>query len=257
VLEIRRLTKLYRGVPAVVDLSFTLGKGEILGYVGPNGSGKSTTVKMLTGLLEPTGGQILFHGGDVRQDLVGFKRRVGYVPEEPHLYTHLSGLEYLTLVGRLRGIEASRLARMAEELLTLFDLRESRFSPLAAYSKGMRQRVLIAAALLGDPELMILDEPFSGLDVNAALLFRSLLQELAQGGRMILFSSHVLEVVEKLCSKVVILHHGKVVAQDSVANLRELLSAPSLVEVFSQLTRQEDHVERAREIVRVVSHDLG
>jgi ABC-2 type transport system ATP-binding protein len=257
VLEIRRLTKLYRGVPAVVDLSFTLGKGEILGYVGPNGSGKSTTIKMLTGLLEPTGGQILFHGGDVRQDLVGFKRRVGYVPEEPHLYTHLSGLEYLTLVGRLRGIEASRLARMAEELLTLFDLRESRFSPLAAYSKGMRQRVLIAAALLGDPELMILDEPFSGLDVNAALLFRSLLQELAQGGRMILFSSHVLEVVEKLCSKVVILHHGKVVAQDSVANLRELLSAPSLVEVFSQLTRQEDHGERAREIVRVVSHDLG
>jgi ABC-2 type transport system ATP-binding protein len=256
VLEIRRLTKLYRGVPAVADLSLTLGEGEILGYIGPNGSGKSTTVKMLTGLLEPTDGQILFDGRDVRQDMVGFKRRVGYVPEEPHLYTHLSGLEYLTLVGRLRGIETRPLARMAEELLTLFDLRDSRFSPLAAYSKGMRQRVLIAAALLGDPELMILDEPFSGLDVNAALLFRSLLQELAQGGRMILFSSHVLEVVEKLCSKVVILHRGKVVAQDSVANLRELLAAPSLVEVFSQLTRQEDHGERAREIVRVVSRDV-
>jgi len=169
------------------------------------------------------------------------------------LYTHLSGLEYLTLVGRLRGIEAPVLSRKTEELLALFDLRESRFSPLSAYSKGMRQRVMIAAALLADPQLIILDEPFSGLDVSAALMFRALLQELAQGGRMILFSSHVLEVVEKLCSKVVILDRGKVVAQDSIVNLRELLAAPSLIEVFSQLTRQEDHAARAREIVRVVS----
>jgi ABC-2 type transport system ATP-binding protein len=253
VLEVRGLTKRYRGVPAVNDLNFTLAPGEILGYVGPNGSGKSTTVKMLTGLLDPSEGRILFHGRDVLEDLVGFKRRIGYVPEEPYLYTHLSGLEYLTLVGRLRGIEAQVLNRRAEELLGLFDLRESRFSPLTAYSKGMRQRVMIAAALLADPQLIILDEPFSGLDVSAALMFRALLQELAQGVRMILFSSHVLEVVEKLCSKVVILHRGKVVAQDSIVNLRELLAAPSLVEVFSQLTRQEDHAARAREIVRVVS----
>ena len=252
-LEVRGLTKRYRGIPAVDDLNFTLAAGEILGYVGPNGSGKSTTVKMLTGLLDPSEGRILFDGRDVRENLVGFKRLIGYVPEEPYLYTHLSGLEYLTLVGRLRGIEARVLSRKAEELLALFDLRESRFSPLTAYSKGMRQRVMIAAALLADPRLIILDEPFSGLDVSAALMFRALLQELAQGGRMILFSSHVLEVVEKLCSKVVILHRGKVVAQDSIVNLRELLAAPSLVEVFSQLTRQADHAARAREIVRVVS----
>ena len=252
-LEVRNLTKRYRGIPAVADVSFQLRPGEILGYVGPNGSGKSTTVKMLTGLLEPSEGQILFNGHDIRHDLTRFKRRLGYVPEEPHLYTHLTGLEYLTLVGRLRGLEVRELARKAENLLALFDLADSRFSLLASYSKGMRQRVLIAAALLAGPDLIVLDEPFSGLDVSAGLLFRQLLQELAALGRMILFSSHVLEVVEKLCSQVVILYRGQVVARDSITNLRSLLEVPSLVEVFSQLTRQDDYTARAREIVEIVS----
>lgn len=252
-LETRQLTKLYRGVAAVRDVSFSLQPGEILGYVGPNGSGKSTTVKMLTGLLQPTSGHIFFRGADIREDMTGFKQRMGYVPEEPYLYTHLSGMEYLTLVGRLRGMEAKSLRSKAEELLSLFDLRPDRYSPLSGYSKGMRQKVLISAALLSDPELIILDEPFSGLDVNAALLFRELLRELAGRGRMILFSSHVLEVVEKLCSRVVILYQGRIVAQDSLANLRELLSLPSLLEVFSQLTMQEDYGARAKEIVKVVS----
>lgn len=252
-LEVRHLAKLYRSVPAVMDVNFSVSSGEILGYVGPNGSGKSTTVKMITGLLEPTSGEVLFNGRNVRDNLVGFKRRIGYVPEEPYLYAHMSGLEYLTLVGRLRGMEAAALERKAEALLALFDLKASRYSPLTSYSKGMRQRVLIAAALLDDPELIILDEPFSGLDVSAALLFRQLLQDLAAQGRTILFSSHVLEVVEKLCSRVLILYKGKVVAQNSVANLRDLLALPSLVEVFSQLTQQEDYVSRSREIVRTVT----
>jgi ABC-2 type transport system ATP-binding protein len=237
----------------VKGVSFSVEPGEILGYVGPNGSGKSTTVKMITGLLDPTSGQILFQGADIRRDLKAFKARMGYVPEEPYLYAHLSGVEYLTLVGRLRGMEARNLRRKVEALLALFDLREDRHSPITGYSKGMRQKVLISAALLNDPELIVLDEPFSGLDVNAALLFRELLTALAARGRMILFSSHVLEVVEKLCSRVVILHKGTIVAQNSIANLRNLLSLPSLTEVFSQLTLQEDFGARAREIVRVVS----
>ncbi len=252
-LEVRGLTKRYRTIPAVQDVNFTLRPGEILGYVGPNGSGKSTTVKMITGLLEPSSGEILFHGRDVREDFVAFKRRIGYVPEEPYLYAHLSGLEYLTLVGRLRGMESRALRRKCEDLLVLFDLKESRYSSLTSYSKGMRQRILIAAALLDDPELIILDEPFSGLDVSAALLFRQLLRDLAEEGRMIIFASHVLEVVEKLCSQVVILYRGRVVAQNSISNLRELLALPSLVEVFAQLTQQEDYVARSREIVQTVT----
>jgi len=253
VLELKALTKLYRGAPGVRNVSLQLSPGEILGYIGPNGSGKSTTIKMLTGLIDPTSGQILFRGQDVTKDFAGFKRRVGYIPEEPHLYTHLSGLEYLTLVGRLRGLEARLLARKADAFLSLLDLYESRFSAMTSYSKGMRQRILIAAALLADPEVIILDEPFSGLDVNAAMLFRRLLMELARGGRMVLFSSHVLEVVEKLCSQVVILYRGDVVAQDSIAGLRALLALPSLVEVFAQLTRQQDQDVRAREIVEVMA----
>ncbi len=252
-LEVRDLTKLYRGVPAVRGVSFTLAPGEILGYLGPNGSGKSTTIRCLTGLIDPTAGEILFNRHDVRRNFAAFKRVMGYVPEEPHLYTHLSGLEYLTLVGRLRGMEAKLLTRKTRQFLHLFDLHDSRYSPLASYSKGMRQRVLIAAALLADPQLIILDEPFSGLDVNAALLFRHLLLELARAGRMILFSSHVLEVVEKLCSQVVILYRGEIVAQNSVANLRGLMALPSLVEVFAQLTRQQDQDSRAREIVEVMT----
>jgi ABC-2 type transport system ATP-binding protein len=251
-LEICGLSKRYRGVHAVRDVSFRLSPGEILGYVGPNGSGKSTTVKMLTGLLEPSAGKIYFCGQSIHDDLVGYKRKLGYVPEEPYLYTHLSGIEYLTLVGRLRGIPAKLLAYKVETLMTLFDLKESRYSLLSSYSKGMRQRVLIAAALLSDPEVIILDEPFSGLDVTAAMLFRQLLIELARHGRMILFSSHVLEVVEKLCTRVLILYRGEVVAQNSVSDLRRMLAAPSLVEVFAQLTRQENYADRAHSIVEIM-----
>src|SRR5947208_13930049 len=164
-LEVRLLTKRYSGIPVVDAVSFSIRPGEILGYLGPNGAGKSTTVKMLTGLLEPTSGHIAFHGQDVRQDLKAFQRRIGYVPEEPQLYPHLSGREYLQLVGRLRGLARRALEPKMDELLRLIGLWDDRHSPLASYSKGMRQKILLMAALLHDPELLILDEPFSGLDV--------------------------------------------------------------------------------------------
>src|SRR6266849_2920043 len=175
-LEARSLTKYYNHTLAVKDVSFTIRPGEILGYLGPNGAGKSTTVKMLIGLLEPTSGHIEFYGQEVHRDLKAYQRRIGYVPEEPHLYPHLSGREYLQLVGRLRGMPRLTLERKMDELLRLVGLWEDRHSPLASYSKGMRQKILLMAALLHDPEVLILDEPFSGLDVNAAMVLRSLLQ---------------------------------------------------------------------------------
>src|SRR3984893_19567129 len=178
-LEVRDLIKRYNRIPAVDGVSFTIRPGEILGYVGPNGAGKSTTVKVLTGLIDPTEGEIFFQGRDVRADWIGFQRCMGYVPEEPHLYPHLAGREYLQLVGRLRGLPRRVLEPKMDELLRLIGLWEDRHSPLAAYSKGMRQKILLMAALLHDPELLILDEPFSGLDVNAAMVLRSLLRSLA------------------------------------------------------------------------------
>lgn len=251
-LEVRHLTKRYSGIPAVQDVSFTIRPGQILGYLGPNGSGKSTTVKMLVGLVEPSEGEIRFHGEDVLKNRIGFAHRFGYVPEEPHLYPHLSGREYLQLVGRFRGISRVILESKINSLLEVFGLADFRHTQMSAYSKGMRQKVLLSASLLHNPELLIFDEPFSGLDVTAALVFRTLLQALAAEGKMILYSSHVLEVVERICSEVIILHRGRVLAQDSVEHLRDLQASASLEEVFAQLIFFEDAGATARQIISIM-----
>ena len=251
-LEVRNLTKRYSAIAAVQDVSFSIRPGQILGYLGPNGSGKSTTVKMLTGLIEPSEGEIYFRGENVLKNRLWFGKQFGYVPEEPYLYAHLAGREYLQLVGRLRGMEKSALETKIDALLELFGLADFRFTQMSSYSKGMRQKVLLSAALLHNPEILILDEPFSGLDVTAALVFRTLLQALAAEGKMILYSSHVLEVVEKVCSEVVILHRGCVVAHDSVARLRDLRSSSSLEEVFSQLVMHEDASAVASQMIAVM-----
>jgi predicted permease len=239
-LEACSLTKYYHHTAAVRGVSFQIRPGETLGCLGPNGAGKSTTVKMLIGLIEPSEGRILYQGRSIHDDLAGFQARLGYVPEEPHLYPHLSGREYLQLVGRLRGIGRRVLEPKIDEFLRLLGLWHDRHDPLSAYSKGMRQKILLSAALLHNPEILVLDEPFSGLDVTAALMLRRLLHALAEQGKIILYSSHVLEVVEKVCSQVVILRKGEVAAYDSIGRLRELLSQPSLEGVFGQLTEGED-----------------
>ena len=248
-LEVRQLVKRYNRIPAVAGVDFSIQPGEILGYLGPNGAGKSTTVKMLIGLIEPTQGEIRFHGRDVRADWPAFLARAGYVPEEAHLYTHLSGREYLQLTGRLRGIRRVVLEKRMDEMLRLFGLWEDRHSLMSSYSKGMRQKVLLSSALLHDPELLILDEPFSGLDVNMAIVLRTLIRALADEGKMVFYSSHVLEVVEKVCTSVVILRKGVAVAHDNVQRLRSILAQPSLEGVFAQLTEQEDPARVVNEII--------
>jgi ABC-2 type transport system ATP-binding protein len=252
-LEIQGVTKYYRNIPVVDHVSFAVRPGEVTGYLGPNGSGKSTTVKIITALIEPSAGKVLLDGRDIRSDLLAFKRRLGYVPEEAILYSYLSGLEYLQLMGCLRGLPVRLVDRRANDLLELFGLRAHRHAPISAYSKGMKQRVLIAAALLHDPDVLILDEPLSGIDVTSAQLFRHLLNELAANGKTILYISHVLEVVEKVCAQVVIIYRGKIMAADSVHRLRDLMNAPSLEEIFSQLVEQRDLEKTARDIVGAIS----
>ena len=251
-LTVESLSKSYSGIPAVQGVSFEIRRGEILGYLGPNGSGKSTTVKILTGLIEPTSGRVLLDGKNVRQDLNTYKRVLGYVPEEPFLYTHLSGREYLQLIGRLRQLPSQVLNKRIDAILEIFDLTASRHMAMASYSKGMRQKVLLSAALLHNPEILILDEPFSGLDVTAAQILKGLLKALAAEGKMIFYSSHVLEVVERVCDRVLILHQSRVVAHDSVARLRELMTLPDLEQIFSQLVKQEDTDQRAHDLLRAI-----
>lgn len=251
-LEVLGLTKHYAGIPAVEEVSFTVRPGEILGYLGPNGSGKSTTVKMITGLLQPTRGRIVLDGEELRAGPEKYKRRLGYVPEEPQLYAFLSGREYLQLCGRLRAMPQPELDRKIDAMLALFGLSEARFSAIASYSKGMRQKVLLASALLHDPDLIVLDEPFSGLDVTTAQVLKALLGDLAQAGKMILYSSHVLEVVERVATRVIILNRGHVAADGSVDELRDMMTLPSLEEIFTQLVRQQNATQLAAEILNVM-----
>jgi len=254
-LELRDVSKRFGGSLAVDGVTFSARAGEITGYLGPNGSGKSTTIKMVVGLIERTAGEILFKGDSIDRDPIAWKQRIGYVPEEPHLYTHLSALEYLVMIAQLRDLPETPAVDRIEGLLHLLGLQahEVRYLPLSAYSKGMRQKVLLVAALLHNPELVVLDEPFSGLDVGAALVLRSLITELAARGRVVLFSSHELDTVERVSSHVVILHAGKVVADDSIERLKALLALPTLEGIFSQLAVQQDPAAISRQMADIIA----
>jgi ABC-2 type transport system ATP-binding protein len=251
-LELRDVAKSYSNAVAVSGISFTAASGQVTGYLGPNGSGKSTTLKMIAGLIEPTAGEILFRGQPIHRDRVAYAQYLGYVPEEPHLYSHLTGAEYLEMVGQLRGLPDRPLAEKIEALLHLLGLHGDRFVAISSYSKGMRQKILLIAALLHNPDLILLDEPFSGLDVNAALVLRELIQQLAKRGKTVLFSSHELETVERVSSRVVILHKGRIAANDSIERLRDLMSVPTLEGIFSQLAVEQDTTAIAQDILQVM-----
>ncbi len=251
-LELRHVSKRYLGIPAVDDISFVARPGEVTGYLGANGSGKSTTMKMITGLIERTSGEILFGGKRIEDDVMGYRQRMGYVPEEPQLYTHLSGMEYLVMVAQLRAMPARVAAERIEGLLEMFGLHGDREVPIASYSKGMRQKILLSAALMHNPELILLDEPFSGLDVGSSLVLRSLIAELARRGKVVLFSSHELETVERISSHIVILHRSRLVADDSIERLRSLMALPTLEEIFSQLAVEQDAGAVSRQIADLI-----
>jgi ABC-2 type transport system ATP-binding protein len=252
VLELKNLYRSFRTIPAIEDVSFKVGPGEIVGFLGPNGAGKSTTVKIITGMLRPNEGQVLFEGEDIAKDMVAFRSVLGYVPEEAHLYSYLSGLEYLQLVGRLRGLGEWLIEAKATTLLRLLNLESWQYSPISSYSKGMRQRVLIAAALLHDPKLLIFDEPLSGLDVVSARLFKDLLELLAARGKAILYISHVLEVVEQVCNRVIVIAKGRILADARPTDLANLMNLPNLESVFAQLVQQQDTRSIAEQMVEVM-----
>jgi ABC-2 type transport system ATP-binding protein len=246
------LCKFYGSVPAVQDVSLTLQGGQILGYLGPNGSGKSTTVKVLVGLLQPTRGQILFQGEDIHKNLADYRKRLGYVPEEPNLYPYLTGEEYLDMVATLRDMPQALARSRIQSLLELLSLYPHRHVALGSYSKGMRQRILIIAALMDNPDVLILDEPLSGLDVTSALIFKNLIQTLAAKGKAVFFCSHVLEVVEKICSQLIILRKGRVIAYGATQEVRENIGQSSLEGTFLQLVEERDVAQVVNNIASVM-----
>lgn len=251
-LEMKNVTRKYNKVPVVNNVSMQLRRGEILGYLGPNGAGKSTTVKMLAGLVEPTWGSILLDGKSVLENSIGYKENLGYVPEQCDLYSHMSGLEYLELVGKLRRIEQRELDYKISGLMEQLGLEVDQFLPIANYSKGMGQKILIAAAILHNPDVLLLDEPFSGLDISSTLVIKDLLKMMAQEGKIILYSSHVLEVVEKICDRVIIINKGEICADDSVGNLSNLMKLPSLEAIFREVILEQNTSRTAEKIFSCV-----
>jgi len=252
-LHARNLSKQFSGIRVVHGVSLTLRPGEILGYLGPNGSGKTTTARMIAGLLEPSSGIVEYAGADIRDDVIGFHRCLGYVPEEPYLYPFLSGREYLELVGRLREVPERLLASKIDGFLQLFNLTPAADQSIASYSKGMRQKIVVSAALLHDPAIVIFDEPETGLDVATTLMLRHLVRTLAARGKAIMYSSHILEVVERVCDRVIVLDQGAVVANDSIERVRALSARASLEGVFAQLVIQNDPETVARELADVAA----
>ena len=239
-IQVERLTKSYGAKLAVDNLDLRVEPGEIVGFLGPNGAGKSTTVKVITGLIKPDSGRASVCGFDVVQQPLEVKKRVGYVPETPALYESLSANEYLELVSCLHHLDGSAAATRRRELLELFGLAANATQRLNEFSKGMRQKVVIAAALLHRPDVLILDEPLDGLDANTAMVVKELLKRLAEQGKTIMFSSHILDVVERVCTRIVIINNGRHVASGTAAEIRAAEGVATLEEAFSRLTGVRD-----------------
>jgi ABC-2 type transport system ATP-binding protein len=239
----------YDYIEVLHSVTFALQAGEIVGLLGPNGAGKSTTIKIIAGILAAGEGVVRVAGLPLPERAVDVKQRIGYVPEAAVLFESLTAQEFLELSGRLHGVEEDTLQHRISEILETFALSSERTSRLDTYSKGMRQKVLIAAALLHNPDLILLDEPLSGLDVNAAIMIKDLLAALAAGGKTILYSSHVLDVVEKVCDRVLIIDKGTLVADGSLDTLRASTQRQSLEDVFRSLTHS---VADAPAVARIV-----
>lgn len=251
-IEAGGLSKSFGDVCAVDRLDLRVQPGEILGFLGPNGAGKSTTVKMLTGMIEPDSGQAKVCDIDVATDPVGAKRCLGYVPESGALYESLSAAEFLRMVGSLYGMRRRHAERRMDRFLELFGMTEARDRLLGACSKGMKQKVLISAALLSNPQVLFLDEPLNGLDARAALVVKTLLRELAGRGRAILFCSHILDVIERVCTRVVIIHHGRKVAEGAPGQIAAEQGVATLEDAFVELTGVRDTERVARELLEAL-----
>jgi ABC-2 type transport system ATP-binding protein len=240
VIEVENLVFRYHLTEALHRISFSIRAGEIVGLLGPNGAGKSTTLKILTGLLSPGDGRVCIGGFSLPDQSFEAKRIIGYVPESANLYESLTAQEYLEVIGRLREIEEKPLQQKIVTLLETFEIAKQRFSRLATFSKGMRQKVLIAAALLHNPPVLLLDEPLTGLDVGSSLVVKDLLSALSKEGQTILYSSHVLDVVERVCDRVLIIHQGNLIADGTLESLKDQTKGSTLEEVFRQLTHTAD-----------------
>ncbi|OIN56176.1 ABC transporter ATP-binding protein [Arsenicibacter rosenii] len=253
VIELQQLEKYYGTTHILKGIDLSVSAGQVIGYIGPNGAGKSTTIKILIGLIPDFLGQASVLGMDVRKDTLEIKRRIGYVPELASLYDSLTPLEYLQFIGKLHKLEPAMVERRTMDLLRLFNLEGNANDRMTTFSKGMRQKVLLISGLFHNPDVVFLDEPLSGLDANAVVLVKEIIRQLADSGKTIFYSSHIMDVVERISDRIVIINQGQVIANGSFEELKELRASGSLEQLFTQLTGNDEQVSIAGAFVQTIN----
>lgn len=252
IITIRNLSKSYGAKMVLKNINLDIHKGEIIGYIGPNGAGKSTTVKIMLGLVGQYEGEVNILGQNIQSGDVGYKKKIGYVPETAEVYENLTAREYLTFIGELYGMDYDVANLKAEKLMDLFGIKDVYDARLSSFSKGMKQKALIISALINDPDILFLDEPLSGIDANSVMVFKEVLAELARSGKTIFYSSHIMEVVEKLSDRIILINNGEIVADGKIEDLRNSSKEGSLEQIFNQLTGFNEHEQIAKEIVSTI-----
>ncbi|GLC31537.1 ABC transporter ATP-binding protein [Clostridium omnivorum] len=252
IMSIKELRMSYGGDDVLKGIDLDIYEGEIIGYIGPNGAGKSTTVKILLGIINSYRGYVEIFGEDISKGSIEYKKRIGYVPETAEIYDNLTAQEYLTFIGGIYGLSYNAVDEKAKKLMSLFGIEQHYTSRISSFSKGMKQKVLIIASLIHNPDILFWDEPLSGLDANSVMIVKELLSELAAQGKTIFYSSHIMDVVEKISNRIILINNGQVVADGTFEELKGKESEESLEEIFNQLTGFNGHREIAEEFIAVL-----
>jgi ABC-2 type transport system ATP-binding protein len=254
VIHTSNLSKSY-ATKVLNNINISIQPGEIIGYIGPNGAGKSTTIKILTGIIPDFEGNATVLGYDVKTNAIEVKKRIGYIPENASLYDTLTPLEYLLFVGQLYKMDTDEIESKSRELLKLFELGNYIETRMTSFSKGMRQKVLLIAGMLHNPSLLFLDEPLSGLDANAVILVKEILTQLKNSGKTIFYSSHIMDVVEKISDRIIIINKGEVIANGSFEELNKQAHSGSLENIFTELTGNKEHITTAGEFIGILGRN--
>ncbi|KGO12836.1 ABC transporter ATP-binding protein [Clostridium botulinum] len=252
VVSIRDLKMSYGSKEVLKGINLDVNKGEIIGYIGPNGAGKSTTVKIMLGLVKGYEGEVKIFGNNISYENVEYKHKIGYVPENGEIYDNLTAYEYITFLGEIYGMELEEVNNKAKKLMSLFGIEEAYHSRISSYSKGMRQKLLIISSLIHNPDILFLDEPLSGLDANSVLVFKEVLSKLASEGKTIFYSSHIMEVVEKISSRIILLNNGQIAADGTFEELKKKNTEGSLEQIFNQITGFTKHEDIANEFISIL-----
>ncbi len=253
IITLENLTKSYGDKQVLKGIDLTVMPGKIIGYIGPNGAGKTTTVKILIGMLGHYEGRATVAGFDVRTHSLEVKRRIGYVPESAAIYDTLTPLEYLRFLGGLYGVDEGVIVSRAKEMLSLFGLEKNLDDRMSSFSKGMRQKVLIVAGMIHNPDVLFMDEPLSGLDANSAVTVKEIFARLAEIGKTIFYCSHIMDVVERVCDRIIILSNGQIAADGSFEELRQMNKEESLERIFTQLTSEGEQDVVASQFIQALS----